>query len=628
MINYINHLIIISLLVDKGKNEKLCVIKKLSLKELLLLSNYVLIFFCSSKSKNSMFTSYINRLLTIEPKKITKTRIIFWLSLSLTFALFYGLMLLQKIFSLEYIIQDDARQHVFWMQRFVDSQLFPNDLIADYFQSVAPLGYSYLYKIINYFGIHPFVFNKISPVILSLVITIYCFLLTFKIVPIPWTAFLATVILNQSLWMKDDITSGTPRAFVYPLLLAFFYYFVQNQLVPCLIILILQVLFYPQATLISGGLIFLEFILSYTQKKRINKGYLILIIFTSIIVLLYKFKISNVSPIINVEEARKLPEFLAAGRTPFFYDERPFYYWLASSRAGIFANLHIMPGIGYSAILLPFLLFTKYDLVGIKKDNLYFFLKIILVSMELYFLAHIMLFKLHLPSRYTFYTFRIIIDISAAIVVTILINLICSYFDKQTNNLPKKLLRSTLVIILVAPFIIYPSFLKSFPKGDNNYIVGKHPQIYQFFAQQPKDIMIASITREADNIPSFSGRSVLVSKEYSIPYHNDYYLNQLRPKIIDTIAAQYTTDKSILEEFINKYQIDFWLIRKDSFTLKYFKKHKKNFWLQQFQPTTRIAEKVIANQEKPILQQMTQQCKVLEDKKFIIIDVECLKSDS
>ncbi|WP_199248376.1 hypothetical protein [[Phormidium] sp. ETS-05] len=59
---------------------------------------------------------------------------------SITFAIIYGIMALQKAFKTPYVVQDDARQHVFWMQRFIDPELFPDDFITDYFQSVAPGG--------------------------------------------------------------------------------------------------------------------------------------------------------------------------------------------------------------------------------------------------------------------------------------------------------------------------------------------------------------------------------------------------------------------------------------------------------------------------------------------------------
>jgi len=37
-------------------------------------------------------------------------------------------------------VPDDARQFMFWMQRWFDPALFQHDVIADYFESVAPVG--------------------------------------------------------------------------------------------------------------------------------------------------------------------------------------------------------------------------------------------------------------------------------------------------------------------------------------------------------------------------------------------------------------------------------------------------------------------------------------------------------
>ncbi|MGJ3254530.1 MAG: hypothetical protein ACFE0J_25860, partial [Elainellaceae cyanobacterium] len=76
----------------------------------------------------------------IQPVPSTRTALVFWFCLSLTFAAIYSLLALQQAFSADYVVQDDARQHVFWMQRFLNPDLFPDDLIADYFQSVAPAG--------------------------------------------------------------------------------------------------------------------------------------------------------------------------------------------------------------------------------------------------------------------------------------------------------------------------------------------------------------------------------------------------------------------------------------------------------------------------------------------------------
>ena len=85
----------------------------------------------------------------------------FWLLCSLAFVVLYSYLGLRQAFASEYIVQDDVRQHVFWMWRFVDPELLPNDLITDYFQSVVPAGYTALYKVMAMLGIHPILFSKI-----------------------------------------------------------------------------------------------------------------------------------------------------------------------------------------------------------------------------------------------------------------------------------------------------------------------------------------------------------------------------------------------------------------------------------------------------------------------------------
>ena len=137
----------------------------------------------------------------------------FWLAASILVAILFSLSGFSLGFETPYTVQDDARQHVFWLQRLNDSELFKGDLIADYFSSVAPAGYKALYWLANTIGIKPFLFNKILPVLLGIGSTVYLFFLTVAIYPVPLAGFFATLLLNQNLWMLDDLSSGTPRAF-------------------------------------------------------------------------------------------------------------------------------------------------------------------------------------------------------------------------------------------------------------------------------------------------------------------------------------------------------------------------------------------------------------------------------
>ena len=180
---------------------------------------------------------------------------LFWLVLSLLFSLFYSYLAWQKAIRSDYIIQDDARQHIFWMLRYIDSSLFPNDLIADYFQSVAPAGYKFLYWSVNKAGIDPILFSKILPSILGLIMTSYCFALALQLLPLPFTGFVASLLFNQNLWLQDGLVSGTPKAFAPPLLVAFLYYFLRRSTIGISITIILFGLFYPSLVFICCGLL-------------------------------------------------------------------------------------------------------------------------------------------------------------------------------------------------------------------------------------------------------------------------------------------------------------------------------------------------------------------------------------
>ena len=146
--------------------------------------------------------------------RTSKSQIIFWFSLSLAFAIIYSLLEAQQAFSSQYVVQDDARVYVSWMQRFLDPELFPNDLIADYFESVAQPGYKAVYQLGAAIGIDPMVFCKLLPMVLGLITTGYCFGVCLQLLPVPAAGFVSTLLLNQSLWFKDDLVSGTARAFM------------------------------------------------------------------------------------------------------------------------------------------------------------------------------------------------------------------------------------------------------------------------------------------------------------------------------------------------------------------------------------------------------------------------------
>ena len=535
----------------------------------------------------------------------------FWFAASILLAILFSL----SGFGLslgEYTVQDDARQHVFWLQRLNDPKLFPNDLIADYFSSVVPAGYKFVYWLANLFGLDPFIFNKVLPLLLGVGTTVYFFLATTAIFPVPLAGFFSCLLLNQNLWMLDDLVSGTPRAFLYLLFLGFIYHLLRQQLLPCLLFIVLQGLFYPQVILISAGILSLN-LLTQKQNRYISIFGLIAAIIT---VAIYKLQATEFSQVITFAAAKQLPEFQSTGRSAFFSD-RPWHYWLVAKQTGFFPfewQYFLMCSGG---LFLPIL--TKFPrlfpLVKRLSSQSQIIWKIIASSFIWYCLSHLLLFRLHLPGRYSQHTWRITIALLWGITLTVLLHKLI------TKIAAHSLARQLIIMAIAISALLYPTYaVQSYPHR-LGYVTGTNPELYQFLQQQPKHIVIATLSEEADFIPSLAHRTVLTAREYSIPYHWDYY-EQIRDRTKDLIQAQYSFNLADLKQMIDRYQIDYWLLDSDAFTPEYL---TNNDWLIQFELEIKQA---IANfkqaKQQPVIKSFIEQCRVFQTPDSNLLSSRCL----
>jgi hypothetical protein len=550
-------------------------------------------------------------------QRLTKSKI-FWLTLSIAFSIYYSCLGLQKAFASQYVVQDDAREYILWMQRFVDPNLLPNDLIADYFESITPLGYALLYKFIAILGINPLLASKILPICLGLLTTIYCFLFCQQILTKfekaslanLSTAFIATVLLNQSLWFNTDLASATPRSFVYPLLLTFFYYLNRRSwwIVSCIIIL--EALFYPLTVFISIGILCL----------KIWRQYVLLFIILSVTLLAllpYIISSSEYAPVVTASQAWNMPEHWVGGRHVFF-NNNPWEFWLIGQHSGILPAL--MPPLIWIALLFPGMRKNSsqwHQIRSISKEHITLFWQIITVSVSLYIAAHIVFLKLFFPTRYILHTSRILFSIAGAIVFKSIFGRLI-YISKNNKSLSNKIVSLTLASALLIILVFYPNFLRSYPKAD--YRIGTLPNLYAFIQQQPKQTLIATLAEEGDNLPIFAQRSVLMAKEYALPFHLAYY-SQIRQRSLDLIQAQYTDNIQVIQQFIKKYQIDFWLVEKASFQPEYL---INKTWLKSFQPQFDLALTNLHQNKLLPLTKLMNTCGVFEDDNITLLSGECL----
>jgi hypothetical protein len=550
-----------------------------------------------------------------------------WFWLSLVLPLYYGLLSLYFAFSQPYIIQDDARNYAPWMQQFIDPDLFPNDWIARYFQTVVPVGYKFCFWIVAKLGIAPMVLAKLLPIALGMVTTLYLFRLSLLIFPVPFSAFLTTLTLNQCIWLKDDLVSSTPRAFTYPFLAAFLYFLLQRSLIPCLITLGLQGLFFPHVLLIQVVLLTLRLFrwqgrsLKFSQDRQDYLFWGAGLCVALLVLLPFALNISEFGSPVTLEQMKTMPEYGWRGRSQFFGTD-PISFLLTGS-SGI--RIPHFPAMMIGGLALPLVLRSREPLVKLISPNVKLLGEVTVASLILYSLAHFLLLQLHFPNRYTYHTLRFVFAIASSIVLTVLLDKGWRWFQqkRQTkavfSSRQRWYLRLTgfLVGILILVPIVPPLIFLV-----QDWQVGESPTIYQYLAQQPKDALTASLSPTVDRIPAFAQRPILVGREFALAYHPKYY-QEIQDRAVSLIQAQYAPNLSMLQQVVKRYGIDFWLVDNTTFEPNYLLQQD---WLvhSSFKDIVRTTARNLQRGQAPALAQVVDKCTVASAKMQKLLDAACL----
>lgn len=563
----------------------------------------------------------LHKSLTASSEKNARLRVAFWLSLSLLFAAFYGILGLNKAFRMPYVVQDDAREYVFWMQQFVNPELFPNDLIAAYFKSITPLGYASIYQFLANLGISPLQLSKVLPIFLGLLSTAYGFGLCLELFSVPAAGFISTLLLNQSLWFKDDLASATPRAFVYPLLLAFLYYLLRRNWLLVCITIVLQGLFYPPLVLVSIGVLCVRLVQWRQNLPRLSRktGLYLLLVSTlgGLSILPYLLASSEFGPVVTA--AKEMSEFWPGGRHPFF-DSNPWKFWLIGEHSGFLPPL--LPPLIWLGLLLPFVLRRpdRFPLVRQVSGNITVLSQLVLVSLSLFFAAHALLLKLFFPTRYTVHSLRVVMALAAGITIVILVEALGSLYLRLARSHRVGRLFAIVATTVITGFvlILYPHLSAAFPA--TNYRVSNEQLLYEFLQQQPQESLIASLSEESNNIPTFAQRAVLTSREYALPFHQGYY-QQIYQRSSELIQAQYSQSLVLARQLIQKYKITFWLLEKHSFTPEYL---TEKSWLRSFQPAFTDSLTNLKQGIEPALAKVVERCSAFETENLVLLAAGCI----
>ena len=452
-----------------------------------------------------------------------------------------------------YIINDDVRQQIFWMARWLDPALYPSDLLTRYAAAYVPAGVKALYFLTaKGAGLDPILFSKLLTGGLFLVLALAFFgigsvfegrVLGYGCAAMAWL---------MPFFMKN-ISGGLSRSFAAPLLALFLLAWLRRSGRGMSLVLLLEAIFIPYIAVLCAGCACLDALFARLQDRpdapfptRPSHGLVLLGAAGIVWSFNHALTVSGFGPLVGRAALAVAPEFTAAGRLELYPLPNPFFdlvYWPFES-IGLFLDIGLWAGIASLFVLLPFVI------VGARRAPWAELARkarpcgmLLAGSLVLYILARVVALKLFVPDRYISYTINVLYALGLAVV-----------------------LRYALAGLLARPagriaLLLVAAGLGAWRLTDAGlYDYRADMPLYAAVRQLPKDALLAGNPEQLDTVLTFGRRDVLASYElahpWSVGYWETYY-----PRLAHQAAAYYAKDPPTVLEFAKAYGVTHMVVR-------------------------------------------------------------------
>lgn len=458
-------------------------------------------------------------------------------------------------FSNPYVVNDDVRQQIYWMQQWLDPQLFRGDLLSDYARHYVPMGVKALYWLASWF-VGPLVFSKVLPGFLFVFLGLCLYRIGAQLAGrrLGWTTVGVFWLMP---FFLDNLSGGMARAFAAPLLAWFWLCWLTRRPGGMGLALLLQGLFIPYIFPVCAGAALLAWL-----AGRLGRGspppfparpsHFILLGVSAALAGFMEFYLTagGFGPLVSAAEMAHRPEFYATGRYPIL--PVPSLLWqlispmefIAPFRDGgtIAGVLGCLLVVGLAAVGAPRVAW------GALRSRLQPVGYLALASMLLYFLAYLFLFKLFVPDRYLIYTLNLFYCLALAL---------CLEAALRVERWPQKLAILTLLLTAgLGAWRLQGVGLKDY---------SAYRPLYAALAQTPKDAVIAGHPNLMDNVPTFGQRQAFVTYKLAHVWSKGFW-QQVRPRLDELFAAYYAADPEQVLAFCRKHHISFLVVDDRHFT--------------------------------------------------------------
>ncbi len=465
-----------------------------------------------------------------------------------------------QAFTNPFVINDDVRQQLYWMQQWLDPGLFKGDLLSDYARHYVPWGVQGLYWLASWL-MGPLTFSKLLPGLLFVFLGVCLFQTGMNLGgrTLGWV----TVGLYWLMpFFLDNLAGGLARSFAAPLLALFLLCWLNRASWGLAAALLLQALFIPYIFLVSAAAVALAWALSRTGRvspppfPARPAHFLVLGCGVLLVALMgYRFNAAGYGPLVSAAEMANRPEFTSQGRfailpVPSLLWElaAPWEFIAPFRDGGVLAGVTGCLVLGGLAALGAIRL--NWRALAPRLQPWWY---LGLGSLVLYFLARVLLLKLFVPDRYLIYTFNLTYCLLLAV---------CLAAALRIEAWPRNLA----VLALVTAATLGALRLQGIGLKDYS----AYRSLYAALAQTPKGTLIAGHPNLMDTVPTFARRPAFATYELAHPWSRGYW-QRLRPRLDDFFRAYYAADFNEVVAFCRKYRISFLVVDDRHFRPEFLK---------------------------------------------------------
>jgi len=472
-----------------------------------------------------------------------------------------------------YNVDDDVR-YLFFINNFPDNM--QDNLIAQFSYGkwvTTSIYYSNFYIIANKL-IDFIILGKVMGVLTFLLSAIFMYKLG-KIIKNKRYALILTFLFILQPWLARPFQGGLSRSFAFLFLITFLYYLIKKDRLKLSFVLLLEALIYPTAFLLSLAIFGLSLIDIKEKKIKLclKQNYIFFIFAVlsfAIILVPLTFINYDIKGQTTLKEAILSPDFYQGGAEPIFIGSIPFTSD-TKSLISTLTHLYAFNLINRPIYLTPlFVLFALSVIFIIAYGERMFKLPreiylLPIASLILQTLAILLLFRLHIPSRYVQYSIPLFLIIIVAHGIYLL-------------SIQKKL-RYVFAILLLILATFYVNKLILIPQYNPVYCADK--EVYDYLKALPDDALITGHPVDMNCIALFGQKRPFVMSMANSALLKDFY-KIMRQRNFDFFSAYYSSDKKQVQEFCKKNDITHIVVNKEHFTKEYL--NQDFYYSEAFEP--------------------------------------------